>query len=113
MATLTNAAIELRLADHQAFQDRILAPSHGPACVFSPKFRPNWASGEKEVEPSPEQLTHFEQVAEQIGVSPQYYAYSHPLKEWVRKNRYHRYVPEWLLKEWGMQLFDADVNCTL
>jgi hypothetical protein len=117
MATLTSAAIEAGLARHYAREKAILAPSHGPRLAYSPKFKltmePNWASGEKEIAPFEEHPTYFEQTAEKIGVKPEFYVFSEPLKEWVRKNRYDRYVPEWLLKEWGLEVYDEDVNCTL
>lgn len=115
MATLTNAAIEAGLNQHKAWQRRDLAPSHGPGIAFSPKFimAPNWASGEKQVAPILDRPTHFEQMVEQIGVTPQFYEFSQPLKDWVRKYRYTRYVPEWLLAKWGMEVNADDVSWTL
>lgn len=52
----------------------------------------------------PEYATEFERVAAEIGVSEQYYEFSDPLRLWVRRHKNSRYVPEWLLDKWGMEV---------
>jgi hypothetical protein len=47
----------------------------------------------------------FEHVVRRLGLSPSQFARSRELKEWVRKNKDHKYVPSYLLALWG---FDVD-----
>ena len=49
----------------------------------------------------------FEHVARRLHLSPEKYANSRELKEWVRRNKDHKYVPSQLLVLWG---FDVDVK---
>jgi hypothetical protein len=46
----------------------------------------------------------FEEVAEQLGLSPQEYETSPALKAWVRKNKNQKYVPPELLERWGLRV---------
>lgn len=48
----------------------------------------------------------FEQTGESLKLSPDEYRGSAELKEWVRHNKDHRYVPSELLKAFG---FEVDV----
>ncbi|HUJ94230.1 MAG TPA: hypothetical protein VLW84_03120 [Terriglobales bacterium] len=45
--------------------------------------------------------TSFDHVVKILGLSPEEYANSLPLKEWVRQNKDEKYVPTDLLKAWG------------
>lgn len=45
--------------------------------------------------------TCFEEIAESLGLAVQDFEGSIPLKEWVRRNKDHKYVPPDLLKAWG------------
>ena len=47
----------------------------------------------------------FEHVVRRLHLSPEKYANSRELKEWVRKNKDHKYVPLYLLELWR---FDVD-----
>ena len=46
----------------------------------------------------------FEHVVRHLHLSPEEYASSHALKEWVRKNKDQRYVPTYLLALWGFEV---------
>ena len=48
----------------------------------------------------------FEHVARRLHLSPEEYETSTELKEWVRKNKDHKYVPQHLLDLWGFQVDD-------
>ncbi len=50
--------------------------------------------------------TTFEHVVRRLHLSPSQYATSTELKEWVRKNKDHKYVPLYLLDLWGFQVDD-------
>ncbi len=48
----------------------------------------------------------FEHVVRRLRLSPSQYARSQELKEWVRKNKDHKYVPLYLLDLWGFKVDD-------
>ena len=48
-----------------------------------------------------ETATSFERVVQALGLTPDEYLFSLPLKEWVRMNKDEKYVPTELLKAWG------------
>lgn len=60
---------------------------------------PNWGSP---IPPTPALLTEFEKQVREMGLVKHEYAASTDLKRWCERNRNRLYVPEWLLKEWGM-----------
>ena len=43
----------------------------------------------------------FEQVVKSLNISPEEYERSLELKEWVRRNKDHKYVPTGLLEAFG------------
>ena len=63
----------------------------------------NW--GPNGVAPMPpKRAASFDEVVENMGLSPAQYASSAELKEWVRANRGRRYVPIDLLIAWGFEV---------
>jgi hypothetical protein len=52
----------------------------------------------------PVMLTQFELQVERLGLSKTHYVASPELKRWCERNRNRCYVPEWLLKEWGIEV---------
>jgi hypothetical protein len=60
---------------------------------------PNW--GKPNV-PVPLLRTGFDQQVEKLGLHPAEYPASPQLKIWCRRNANSRYVPEYLLKLWGV-----------
>jgi hypothetical protein len=62
---------------------------------------PKWCSSYS-LRPTPNLPTEFELRVKKLGLSPQDYVSSLALKSWCKANRNHFYVPEWLLKEWGI-----------
>ena len=63
---------------------------------------PNWdkpdAHSAADVQPS-----SFEQIVRKLQLSPDQYLGSVQLKEWVRKNKDQKYVPQDLLKAWDFE----------
>jgi hypothetical protein len=43
-----------------------------------------------------------DRVLARLGIGPEQYRDSLPLKEWVMRNKDHKYVPTELLKYWGL-----------
>ena len=62
---------------------------------------PNWG---KPCLPLPYLLTEFEQQVEELGLHPSEYEVSAQLRNWCRSNAHTRYVPEYLLKLWGIKV---------
>ena len=71
------------------------------------KGNPNWGKPEVLGLVIPT-LTEFERTVTRFKLSPHEYVTSSPLREWAEQNRNSRYVPEYLLKAWGLE-----VLCTL
>lgn len=62
---------------------------------------PNWG---KPITALPVILTQFEMQVERLGLSSAQYVASPQLKRWCEHNRNRCYVPEWLLKAWGIEV---------
>jgi hypothetical protein len=46
----------------------------------------------------------FEQIVKALNISPEEYESSPELKEWVRRNKDHKYVPTGLLQAFGFHV---------
>jgi len=62
---------------------------------------PNWGKPEPYVLGT--SVSSFEAVVKSLGLSPDQYETSSSLKEWVHKNKDHKYVPLNLLEAWGFK----------
>jgi hypothetical protein len=63
---------------------------------------PDWGSGMPvPIQPT---LSEFERVVVRLGLEPHEYVASQELREWAEINKDARYVPERLLKAWGVSL---------
>jgi hypothetical protein len=49
--------------------------------------------------------TEFEQAVRQLKLEPNEYVNSVPLREWAQRNRHSKYIPESLLKAWGLNVY--------
>jgi hypothetical protein len=49
-------------------------------------------------------VTAFEKVVRKFNLEPDEYVYSAPLREWARRNRHSKYIPESLLEAWGLDV---------
>ncbi len=63
---------------------------------------PNW--GKPDMQAAPVVPTSFEEVVRKLWLSPADYEGSLQLKEWVRKNKDQKYIPDDLLKLWGFEV---------
>ena len=68
---------------------------------------PNWGKPEQSGALLPT-ATEFEQAVRKFELKPDEYVNSVSLREWVERNRHSKYIPESLLKAWGL-----DVQITL
>ena len=53
--------------------------------------------------------TEFEMRVRQLQLTAETYSSSRQLRAWCERNRNRLYVPEWLLKEWGITV-DATLS---
>jgi hypothetical protein len=60
---------------------------------------PNWGCP---LPPAPAHPTEFELQVRQLQLTARTYTSSLELRAWCEQNRNRLYVPEWLLKEWGI-----------
>jgi len=70
--------------------------------VFATKRKrgnPNWG---RPIPPLLALSTEFEMRVRQLQLNPGMYTSSRALRAWCEQNRNRRYVPEWLLEEWGI-----------
>jgi len=72
-----------------------------PAISQAPRRRgnPNWG---KRIEATPNVPTAFEEQVRKLGLNEQTCATSEKLKQWCERNKHRYYVPESLLKRWGI-----------
>jgi hypothetical protein len=66
---------------------------------------PNWTTGQ--FAPIPRLPTAFEIQVRKLGLNEHTCATSKPLEYWCELNRNRCYIPEWLLRHWGLSV-DAD-----
>ena len=69
------------------------------AMVRKRRGNPNWG---KPLPFPPAVATEFEGVALRLGLTKETYSSSSQLRIWCLRNSNRCYVPEWLLKEWGI-----------
>jgi hypothetical protein len=67
------------------------------------KGNPNWGNACGNIPNTP---TSFEEMVRGLKLSEKEYRNSIPLKEWAKKHKDSKYVPQDLLEAWG---FEAEV----
>jgi hypothetical protein len=77
----------------------------GRKAFFMAKRRgnPNWGKPEP-IGPITPTITEFEQVVREYKLSPDQYLRSTRLREWARRNKNSKYIPEPLLEAWGFEI---------
>jgi hypothetical protein len=64
---------------------------------------PNWGKPEPIGHITPT-ITEFEQVVREYKLQPDQYLRSTRLREWARRNKNSKYIPEPLLEAWGFEI---------
>jgi hypothetical protein len=67
---------------------------------------PNWGKPEP-IGPVVPTVTSFEQIVKEFKLSPDQYIRSTRLREWARRNKNSKYIPEALLEAWGFEIESA------
>jgi hypothetical protein len=65
---------------------------------------PNWGKPERSGSLLPT-ATEFEQAVRKFELKPDEYVNSVRLREWALRNRHSKYIPESLLKAWGLGVY--------
>jgi hypothetical protein len=68
---------------------------------------PNWGNPQL-IGPVVPVITEFEKTASEYNLTPDQYLQSSQLREWARRNRNSKFVPEPLLKAWGFEIEAPD-----
>jgi len=63
---------------------------------------PNW--GKAALSTHPHIATQFENEVRRLGLTKDTCVASVELRSWCERNRNQRYVPEWLLETWGIEV---------
>src|ERR1700737_721125 len=77
-------------------------PARG-AIMAKRRGNPNWGKPEP-IGPVTPTVTEFEQVVREYKLSPDQYLRSTRLREWARRNKNPKYIPEPLLEAWGFEI---------
>ena len=64
------------------------------------KGNPNWGKSYGDI---PNMPTSFEEMVRRLKLSEKEYRNSIPLKEWAKKHKDSKYVPQDLLEAWGIE----------
>lgn len=64
---------------------------------------PNWGKPEP-IGPVVPTVTSFEVVVKEFKLTPDQYIRSTRLREWARRNKNSKYIPEALLEAWGFEI---------
>jgi hypothetical protein len=64
---------------------------------------PNWGKPEP-IGPVVPTVTSFEQIVKEFKLPPDQYTRSTRLREWARRNKNSKYIPEALLEAWGFEI---------
>jgi hypothetical protein len=48
-------------------------------------------------------VTSFEEAVKELQLQPEQYLHSTPLREWARRNKDSKFIPESLLQAWGFE----------
>ena len=64
---------------------------------------PNWGKPEPNGPVIPT-ITEFEKVTHEFNLQPDQYIRSIQLREWASRNKNSKFIPETLLKAWGIEV---------
>jgi hypothetical protein len=91
------------------YWNRYIVFSHASLELMRPTSASRRWSGALPSEVPPEGPSAFDLYARQLGLAPEEYADSRKLREWCRENKHRCYIPEWLLKHWGITVRDSQL----
>jgi len=87
----------------ETWKYEVLIPLEGRFFMAKRRGNPNWGKPEP-IGPVIPTVTEFEQVVHEYKLSPDQYLRSTRLREWARRNKNSKYIPEPLLEAWGFEI---------
>jgi predicted metal-binding protein len=90
-------------SEDRIFRAVILAQERVLLLMAKRRGNPNWGKPEP-IGPVTPTITEFEQVVREYKLSPDQYLRSTRLREWARRNKNSKYIPEPLLEAWGFEI---------
>jgi hypothetical protein len=90
----------------RVFQPSLIQVRQDEIIMAKRRGNPNWGKPEP-IGPIVPTVTEFEQVVKEFKLTPDQYLRSTRLREWARKNRNSKYIPEPLLEAWGFEIESA------
>lgn len=78
-------------------------PSKEQKLMAKRRGNPNWGKPEP-IGPVVPTVTSFEQIVKEFKLPPDQYIRSTRLREWARRNKNSKYIPEALLEAWGFEI---------
>jgi len=72
-----------------------------PVAIRRKRGNPNWGQS---MPPAPVLPTEFELRVKHLQLTPEMYTSSRELHAWCERNKNRIYIPEWLLKEWRLDV---------
>jgi len=97
---LESKLIEIHKQQRKKFLFRL---QEGILFMAKRRGNPNWGKPEP-IGPVTPTITEFEQVVHEYKLSPDQYLRSTRLREWARRNKNSKYIPEPLLEAWGFEI---------
>jgi hypothetical protein len=88
---------------HPRMQDKIHALFKEKTSMAKRRGNPNWGKPEP-IGPVVPTVTSFEQIVKEFKLPPDQYIRSTRLREWARRNKNSKYIPEALLEAWGFEI---------
>src|SRR5579864_414091 len=82
---------------------RVLNKGKRTQLMAKRRGNPNWGKPEP-IGPVVPTVTSFEQVVKEFKLTPDQYIRSTRLREWARRNKNSKYIPEALLEAWGFEI---------
>jgi hypothetical protein len=80
-----------------------MSPASSDSMMRRKRGNPNWG---RPIPPILPFATEFERRTRELHLTQPMYSSSHELREWCDRNKDRVYIPEWLLKKWGMTVND-------
>lgn len=96
-------AVGIDRSIHIILQFRYFNQQRNSIHMAKRRGNPNWGKPEP-IGPVVPTVTSFEQVVKEFKLTPDQYLRSTRLREWARRNKNSKYIPETLLEAWGFEI---------
>src|SRR5438046_2054497 len=111
MGTALRDSERTRNAAHRSARGRLM-----PNTMIMTRRKPansvRWASGSKSLSAATEDNAQFDALVAKLGLAGQEHAWpwSKELQRFARQHKDSRFIPEWLLRQWGLEVRVRDTQ---